>query len=135
MTGEYSWKDEYNTGVKFIDEQHKYFLGIIVDLQEYLSKGVCRESASSIFFSLVHYAEHYLIQEEIYLRDYHSPSINEHKELHAEFIDRVIRFKNDYEHDVGQTCQTMLEYLLEWFDSHILNYDKEAIDYLRGKGL
>ena len=135
MSINYTWKEEYNTGVKFIDEQHKYFLNIVKDLQQYIESGVCMDSASKIFFSLVHYAEHYLIQEEIYFKDYHFPSTNEHKELHAAFIKRVIQFKTDYERDIVLTCQTMQEYLVDWFENHILKYDKEAIDYLRGKGL
>ena len=135
MAGDYIWKEEYNTGVKFIDEQHRYFLNIIRDLQAYLEEGVCMDSASRIFFSLVHYAEHYLIQEEIYLKDYSYPSFKEHKNLHKEFIRRMIQFQADYEKDVGETCRSMLAYLEGWFDNHILKYDKEAVDYLREKGL
>jgi len=135
MAGDYTWKEEYNTGVKFIDEQHRYFLNIIRDLQAYLEEGVCMDSASRIFFSLVHYAEHYLIQEEIYLKDYSYPSFKEHKNLHKEFIRRMIQFQADYEKDVGETCRSMLAYLEGWFDNHILKYDKEAVDYLREKGL
>lgn len=135
MATNYTWKEEYNTGVNFIDEQHKYFLNIVRDLQEFIDNGICMDSASKIFFSLVHYAEHYLIQEEIYFKDYHFPSTNEHKELHAAFINRVIQFKTDFEKDIAQTCQSMQEYLAEWFENHILKYDKEAIEYLRGKGL
>ena len=135
MANNYTWKEEYNTGVRFIDEQHQYFLNIIKDLNECLEDGVCKESASRIFFSLVHYAEHYLIQEEIYFKDSEFPSTKEHKELHAAFIKRVIQFKTDYQMDIKHTCQTMLEYLDDWFDNHILKYDKEAIGYLKGKGL
>ena len=135
MSINYTWKEEYNTGVKFIDEQHKYFLNIVRDLRENIENGVCMDSASKTFFSLVHYAEHYLIQEEIYFKDYHFPSTNEHKEYHAAFIKRVIQFKTDYERDITLTCQTMQEYLVDWFENHILKYDKEAIDYLRDKGL
>ncbi len=135
MADKYAWKAEYDTGVKFIDEQHRYFLNIIRDLKDCLDKGVCKESASKIFFSLVHYAEHYLIQEEIYFKDYHFPSVNQHKELHAAFIKRVIQFKTDYARDIEHTCQTMMEYLESWFENHILKYDKEAIEYLKGKGL
>jgi hemerythrin-like metal-binding protein len=135
MDEKYTWKDAYNTGVKFIDEQHQYFFNVVHTLKENLNEGVCRDSASKIFFSLAHYAEHFLIQEEIYLKDYHLPSIQEHKELHKEFIKRVIQFQGDYEKDIHHTCQNMLEYLEEWFDSHILRYDKEAIKYLKEKGL
>ena len=135
MEETYTWNEDYNTGVKFIDEQHRYFFNIVSNLKENLGAGVCKESASRIFFSLAHYAEHYLIQEEIYFRDSQFPSIKQHKELHKEFIRRVIQFQVDYEKDVGETCRTMLAYLEEWFDNHILKYDKEAIDYLKEKGL
>ena len=63
------------------------------------------------------------------------PSIKEHKERHAAFIKRVIQFKTDYERDIENTCQTMMEYLVDWFDDDILKYDKEAIDHLKRKGL
>jgi len=135
MEEKYIWNEDYNTGVKFIDEQHRYFFNIVSSLKENLDAGVCKDSASKIFFSLAHYAEHFLIQEEIYLKDYSFPSIKEHKDLHKEFIRRVIQFQVDYEKDVGETCRTMLIYLEEWFENHLLKYDKEAVDFFRGKGL
>jgi hemerythrin-like metal-binding protein len=135
MEEKFTWKKGYNTGVKFIDEQHQYFFSIMATLKENLHDGVCRDAASKIFFRLAHYAEHYLIQEEIYFRDSRLPGISKHKGLHKEFIRRVIQFQEDHEKDVEETCRSMMVYLEEWFDSHILKYDKEAIDYLRVKGL
>lgn len=135
MESNYTWNEDYNTGVKFIDEQHRYFFNIINSLKENLKAGVDKDSASRIFFSLAHYAEHFLIQEEIYFKDYSFPGIKEHKNLHKEFIWRVIQFQVDYEKDVGETCRTMLAYLEEWFENHLLNYDKEAVKYFREKGL
>ena len=135
MESNYTWNEDYNTGVKFIDEQHRYFFNIINSLKENLKAGVDKDSASRIFFSLAHYAEHFLIQEEIYFKDYSFPGIKEHKNLHKEFIRRVIQFQVDYEKDVGETCRTMLAYLEEWFENHLLNYDKEAVKYFREKGL
>jgi hemerythrin-like metal-binding protein len=135
MVGNFEWKEEYNTGIGFLDEQHKYFLGIIKDLDSFLKEGACEASASRIFFSLAHYAEHFMIQEEINFKDFQFPRLKEHKELHAAFVKRVVQFKTDYQTDVGHTCETMLDYLIDWFRNHILKYDAEAIDYLKGKGL
>jgi hemerythrin-like metal-binding protein len=135
MENNYTWNEGYNTGVKFIDEQHQYFFNIVSTLKENLSDGVCKDSASKIFFSLAHYAEHFLIQEEIYFKDYSFPGIREHKDKHKEFIRRVIKFQVDYEKDVGETCRTMLVYLEQWFENHILKYDKKAIDHLKERGL
>ena len=113
MEDKYTWNEDFNTGVKFIDEQHRYFFNIVSTLKENLNDGVCKESASKIFFSLAHYVEHYLIQEEIYFKDYNFPTTREHKDLHKEFIRRVVQFQVDYEKDVVETCRTMLVYLAQ----------------------
>lgn len=135
MEGKDTWQEKYNTGVTFLDEQHRYFFNIVAALKENLNAGLCGESASRIFFSLAHYAEHYLIQEEICFKDYRLPGIREHKDLHREFIGRMIQFQADHEKEAESTCRTMLAYLEEWFENHILKYDRKAIEYLREKGL
>ncbi len=135
MADKHTWREEYNTGVSFIDGQHKYFFKIMADIEDSLEKDICRETASRIFFSLAHYAEHYMIQEEIYLKEADFPGIGEHKKLHAGFIERMIKFREDYEKDATNTCESLLPFLNEWFDNHILKYDKDAISYLKGKGL
>ena len=135
MENKYTWNVDHNTGVKFIDEQHQYFFNIISSLKKSIDEGICSESASQIFFSLVHYAEHFLIQEEIYFKEANFPGLREHKDLHAEFIQRIIQFQGDYEKEIIDTCLSLLPFLDDWFDNHILKYDKEAIDFLKEKGL
>ena len=135
MEDKYQWKEEYNTGVKFMDEQHRYFFNIISSLKSSIDQAQCMASASLIFFSLVHYAEHFLIQEEIYFMEAKFPGLQDHKNLHAGFIQRIIKFQEDFENDVIHTCKSLLPFLDEWFDSHILKYDKEAVDFLKEKGL
>ena len=63
------------------------------------------------------------------------PGLPEHKKLHAGFIQRIIQFQEDYEKDITKTCKSLLPFLDDWFDNHILKYDKQAVDYLKEKGL
>jgi hemerythrin len=135
MEDKYIWRGEYNTGVKFIDEQHLYFFNIITNLNKSINMGVCRDDASAIFFSLAHYAEHFLIQEEIYFKEADFPGLKDHKTLHASFIQRIIKFQEDFEKDINDTCISLLPFLDDWFDTHILKYDMEAVEYLKKKGL
>ena len=95
----------------------------------------CKERISEIFFSLVHYAEHHLIQEEIYFKNYQYPNFTQHKEAHNNFIDRIIKFREDYEKGVENVCHEMYEFLVNWFENHILKYDKEAVEFLLNKGV
>ena len=129
------WKAEYNFNLKFIDDQHKYFFGTLNKLRECVKGGNCANTGTDIFFELAHYVEHFLIQEEIYFKDYHFPNYKQHKELHSNFIERFIKFQKDFETKSEKVCADMLTFLEEWFENHILKYDKEAIDYLTEKGV
>jgi hemerythrin len=129
------WKEEYNFNVKFIDDQHKYFFRTMNKLSACVNAGNCADSGTEIFFELAHYVEHFLIQEEIYFMEYKFPNYLHHKELHSHLMDRFIRFQKDFESKSEKVCADMLEFLEEWFQNHILKYDKEAIEYLIENGV
>ncbi len=131
-TGPIKWKDEYNVNISFIDEHHQKFVSILNSILEAHGQGFCREKVSEIFFSLVHYAEHYLIREEIYFKEY--PNFQHHQELHNKFIERVTRLQQDFKDGNDAVCIEMANFLYSWFENHILKYDKEAVSYLKEKG-
>ncbi len=131
--GPLEWKEEYNVNISFIDEHHQKFLNILNNLQEVVHQDNCSERISEIYFSLVHYAEHYLIREAMYFKEY--PNFIHHQDAHKEFINRVTKLQRDFEAGKKEVCSEMYQYLLEWFQNHILKYDKEAVNYLKSKGL
>jgi len=130
--GPIEWKEEYNVNVSFIDEHHQKFVLLLNRILEINKQDFCNENVSEIFFSLVHYAEHYLIREEIYFKEY--PNFQHHQELHNKFIERVTKLQQDYNDGKDEVCIEMANYLYSWFENHILKYDKEAINYLKDKG-
>ncbi|MBC8457668.1 MAG: hemerythrin family protein, partial [Deltaproteobacteria bacterium] len=79
------WKAEYNFNLKFIDDQHMYFFRTMNKLRECVKEGNCESSGTGIFFELAHYVENFLIQEEIYFKDYQFTNYRQHKELHSNF--------------------------------------------------
>lgn len=135
QTDPFTWKAEYNVNISLIDDQHKKFLEILNLLRVGIIKKPCKEKISEIFFSLVHYAEHHLIQEEIYFKNYRYPNFTQHKEAHKNFIDRIIKFREDYEKSIEKVCEEMYDFLVDWFENHILKYDKEAVGFLLNKGI
>ncbi|HDR89027.1 MAG TPA: bacteriohemerythrin [Bacteroidetes bacterium] len=129
------WKDQYKVDVEIIDENHRKFVEIIQRLDRVLNNKACKEDPSDIFYALVHYVEHYLLQEEIYFKNYQYPNFSRHKESHQYFIDQIIRFREEFEKGSETICLEMREFLIEWFREHILSYDKEAVYFLVQKGL
>lgn len=131
----YQWKDEYTVNIGIIDEQHKKLLDIINELKVIINGNTCKDNVSDIFFQLAYLIDHYFIKEEIYFKDLEYPNSDQHKEEHKQFIERIIQFQKDLESNKPNLCLEIYNYLEYWFDEHILKYDKEAVDYLKSKGV
>ena len=127
------WKEEYNVNIGFIDDHHKEFLKILNEVRKAALEGACLETISKIFYSLVHYAEHYLIKEEIYFKEY--SNLSQHKEAHNLFIERIKKLQHDFQAGKDKICYELYVYLTDWFHTHILQYDKESLKFLAGKGV
>jgi hemerythrin len=129
------WKDEYNVGINIIDEQHKKFLDIINELKEIINSNSCKKHVSKIFFQIAYLIDHYFIKEEIYFKDCKYPNLDHHKISHNIFIDRIIQFQKDVEANKPDLCVEIHNFLEDWFNEHILKYDKEAVEYLKKSGV
>ncbi len=132
-SGPFAWKEEYSVNLDLIDIHHKKFIDILNNLHNAISTKPCREDISDIFFSLVYYAENHLVNEEIYLKERGYPDFARHKENHNNFIERVIKFQEDFRKGKENVCDDMYEFLKNWFENHILKYDREAVLFLRQK--
>lgn len=129
------WQEEFNTGVKFIDEQHRYFFRIMKDLEKTLDHQECNRNISDIFFALVHYVEHFTLQEEIYFKNLHFSGLRAHKEAHNKFVRAVVRFKDDYSRGKEHVCEDLYAFLYAWFNEHILLLDVDTVEELRKAGI
>ena len=134
-TEPYLWKEEYTVKITVIDEQHKKFLNIINELKSIINNGSCKKKVSEIFFQLAYLIDYYFIKEEIYFNDLKYPNFDQHKVEHNRFIERVIQFQKDLENEKQDVCIEIYHFLENWFDEHILKYDREAVDYLRARGV
>ncbi|MCD4832324.1 MAG: bacteriohemerythrin [Bacteroidales bacterium] len=131
----YQWKDEYTVNITVIDKQHQKFLNIINELKLIINSNSCEEKVSEIFFQLAYLIDHYFIKEEIYFNDLKYPNLEQHKAAHNQFVERIIQFQKDVENNTPNLCLEIYQYLENWFDEHILKYDKEAVEYLRKMGV
>ena len=140
MTGKISpelfeWKEEYGVGVEAIDEHRKKFFEIINKLKKVILGRDCKTNVADVFFSLVHYAEHYLIQEEIYFKESGYAGFSDHQETHNNFIKRIIKFKEDFQNGKPEVCEEMYFYLEDWLVTHIMHYDTQAVNWLKDRGV
>jgi len=129
------WKEEYVVNISTIDAHNRNFFEVMNFMIDTINCGKCSENIAEIFFKLTYYIENYLIDEELYCKEYSYPKFNEHKEAHNQFVNRVTQFETNYATDPESVCVKLVEYLEEWFENHMIKQDQEVVKFLLEKGV
>jgi hemerythrin-like metal-binding protein len=125
------WTDEYSVGITEIDNQHKGLVIIINELFELMSAGKARTKMNDIFDHLTDYTKKHFYTEELMLIKYAYKGLNEHKEEHKKFIEKLSGLKSELEKgDITISLKT-LNFLKDWLLNHILISDKKYSAHIK----
>lgn len=125
----FNWKSEYETGVVFIDEQHKKLIEIGNRAYELLSNNFYVDKYDrilDIIEELKSYTVFHFNSEEEYLLKSGFKGFLSHKVEHDEFIKKFNDI--DFNHiDVSQDEYIMgiMAFIYKWIDEHILIKDQQ----------
>jgi hemerythrin len=129
-----NWDDSYNLGIKEIDIQHRG----LFDLINRLSNTRSYEHGEKYFFAtantLIDYALLHFKTEERYMEQAQYAKLVEHRKEHSDFISRFRNLIEDLEKDNSSTQQKILDFLNEWYMTHILGIDRDYVPSLKSKG-
>lgn len=124
------WTDEYSVGITEIDNQHKGLVIIINELFELMSAGKAKAKMNEIFDHLTDYTKKHFYTEELMLIKYAYKGLDEHKEEHKLFIEKLNGLKTDLKQgDITISLKT-LNFLKDWLLNHILISDKKYSTYM-----
>ncbi len=129
------WKNEYETGMKDIDSQHKTLVKTINRLHQAMKKGQGKEILGEIIDQLILYTQTHFSTEEYYLDLYHHPETEKHKKAHNNFIKEVTYFKKEFDKGNNFLTLKIMNFLKEWLNDHITGMDREYIPFFKDKGL
>ena len=129
------WKDAYSVGIKEIDGQHKSLLEIINGLSEVERRAVDNKAFFATLNGLIKYAQEHFRTEERYMEEYGYPDLGPHQEAHAAFTEDVFSLQELLSKGDAAILQKILDFLKDWYISHILGTDREYIDFFAEKGL
>lgn len=122
------WTEKMSVGVPEIDEDHKQLISIINRLAEDADKDGRRLAVRQSIAALLRYAEFHFAREEKVMTVARYPGIEEHKEEHRNFVAKIKDlnrlFDEDPEGVVNFVRETLLEFLRDWLNHHILIEDK-----------
>ncbi|WP_027858896.1 GGDEF domain-containing protein [Marinobacterium jannaschii] len=129
----FPWSENFETGVREIDEQHKK----LVDLLNNLANVLTQEEPGGInqaFEELAQYADyHFASEEAIWSESFKDdPWFVSHQSAHSSFLPQVLELqKKDKHKPFHVVVEDILKFLIRWLAFHIIDDDKRlavAID-------
>jgi hemerythrin len=133
------WQDKLNTGVEKIDGQHKHLIEIcneafaLTDLDDGIDH---YDEILGILNQLAEYTESHFRFEEALMEKANYPNLEHHKMEHYLFMKKVRKMDlSKIDKNQSQALQDIINMLVDWVSSHILNTDMQYVPYIKEKGL
>ncbi len=132
----FAWKPEYELGVKDIDDQHHYFVGLINKFVIEFGKSRDVEYQNSLVEELNAYAKfHFLSEENMMIRAGY-PDYKKHKGHHRDLLDRLGAKEVELALERSeQRKEEVVGYLIEWFLVHTNKEDRQLAAFLIEKNM
>ena len=128
----YEMKQEYYTGIDFIDEEHKKLFEIANTVYELLTNEFIPDKYDyimEIVNELKDYAKYHFKHEEEYMRIINYKKFLSHKVVHDDFIEKISEYdEHIVDENQKETLLELLEFLTDWLVDHILMQDKAIVD-------
>ena len=134
---DFSWKTDYEIGVKEFDGQHKVLIGLASEVHELLSVSEENQDEDmyddimSVLERLYEYTEEHFDEEEQRFEASDYAKVEEHKLEHEYFKKQLTKLINrDIDEDQYKNINDLLEMLTKWFIHHILKTDMEYVPFI-----
>jgi len=126
-----SWDPSLETGIAFIDSQHRQLVETIEKFYDACKNNHGREVINSTLNFLESYAAKHFADEEEYQKANNYPKGDLHKELHRYFIQDIndLEERIDQEGISSEVIHEISQFLMEWLCGHISSADMEFAAY------
>lgn len=125
------WNDSFNTGIREIDDQHRQLADMLNRLNDAMSRGEGASALGEIFDNLKTYAISHFGTEEKLFDETGYPGAEQHKQIHANLLEKVIELEADFKSGRVTMSREILMLLKDWLKNHIKGVDMEYVDHLK----
>lgn len=130
-----TWSDKLSVGINSIDEQHKQLVSMINSLNKAMREKQSQSAMLSIVQGLGKYVVTHFGYEEKLFAKHGYPDMEEHKEVHRNFVAKVKEFENALSSGKATVSIDVLQFLKDWLVEHIMGTDKQYTDFLVQRGV
>ncbi|PWV60640.1 bacteriohemerythrin [Plasticicumulans acidivorans] len=129
------WTDDLSVGIQEIDEQHKYLVQLVNELNaQLLTQGNQRDIIEEALDRLMRYTETHFVVEESLMRILGYPDYEPHKQHHEDLLRMAHDFREQLRHDGKISRIELMEFLHKWLTHHILKEDTQYSEHFLSRG-
>jgi len=125
------WDSALSCGVEEIDNEHKELFRIVGELQKVANTEKAIEKSNMALDFLGDYVVKHFAHEEALMCACTYPNMEEHKKLHAKFVQTFLDLKKKFEEsNEPLSVSTQINYAaMSWLINHIKVIDMRFIEY------
>jgi len=129
------WNEKMRIGIEFMDKEHKELLQEVQDVLESVDFLIPSEEDIDKYLVLEAMILKHFDHEELLMRQYHYPKIDEHIDNHNKILEKIERFKAlFYTTGLNEKQLSHIESEVNYsFKAHMLEEDKELEEFVIGK--
>jgi hemerythrin len=129
------WKPEYSADIVEIDNQHKKIIEMLNMLYSAFMNKEHNQKVGSIIKQLEEYTIYHFSTEEKYFFLYDYENRQEHISAHENFKQKVGTFREEFEKNNSVLTFTIINFLKDWLNKHILVEDKKYCKCFKENGV
>jgi hemerythrin-like metal-binding protein len=132
----FKWDNEYSVNIFVIDNHHKKLFDIMNSLYALMAEGADDDSIIKIINELLDYTNYHFSEEEKMMEQVGYPELNQHRQLHRDFIAKLEEAKTKANNGMAIFMATKVADLgVDWLKEHILTVDSRYKKYIDEKGI
>ena len=133
------WNDHLCVGDTFIDNDHRYLIGLLNELHTAMGEGGGPDALGTVLNDLVRHTREHFEREENLMRSMHYAGYSEHLDAHHRLIKEVLQMQKNYMAGETKLTAELLQFLFErflsdWLFDHIMTLDKKLAQAIQQAG-
>lgn len=129
------WNDEFNVGIKIIDEQHRYFVSVLNKVIDVVGLSKSKGEIDEIFQEIERYSSIHFSTEEEYFKKFNYEGAEKHIEQHDKFKEKIKEIRRQYYNDQITSSFNLADFLEDWLLKHLDGMDKKYVECFHSHGL
>ncbi len=128
------WSESLSVYVSEMDDQHKVLFNFTNELYDAVMSAK-KDTLGNVLSGMVNYTVYHFSTEEQLMEKYAYPDMQQHRDAHAAFTERVMNYFDQYQNGAGSDMEGVLAFLKDWWINHIMETDVKLGLFLHSKGI